>query len=486
MTPLLEVTGLQVRYGGVEALRDVGLSVHAGRVTGLIGPNGAGKTTLLDAVTGFAPLDAGDVCVDGRSIIGMRPHERTAAGVARTFQGLELFDDLTVDDNLLVAAEGVGATAADASRARALAGVRTPGRTVAGSTGPSDRKTVALARALASRPRVLLLDEPAAGLDRGERARLADVVRAVAATGVGVLLVDHDLQLVLDVCDDIVVLDLGTVAFRGTPDQVRADPRVAAAYLGERPASSPATHRSDRSDAPPAIVVTGLRAGYGATTVVDDLDLRVDEGEVVALLGPNGAGKTTTLLTLAGVLRPQAGEIDLLGHPMPRGAHRLARRGVASVLQERKVFADLTVADNLRLAARSRHRVDGAVATLPALEPLLGKRAGALSGGEQQLVAVARAFARRPRLLLVDELSLGLSPTAIDELLRALTAFSTDTGAAVLFAEQHAHHALAVADRGYVLAAGRLVLAGTATELASDPHRLTAAYLGKVAGDGSK
>ena len=228
--------------------------------------------------------------------------------------------------------------------------------------------------------------------------------------------------------------------------------------------------------------VRGLATGYFGLPVVRALDLHVDAGEVVALLGANGAGKTTTLLTVSGIVPVLAGTIEVLGRSIAdQRPHALARRGLAHVLEDRSLFHQLTVAENLRLGASGGSAADVARALqyFPALEGLLDRRAGLLSGGEQQMLAIARALASRPRLLMVDEMSLGLAPIVVERLLPVMRQVVEDTGAGLLIVEQHVHLALEIADRAYVLSHGDLVAAGTATELAADPELLHASYLGR-------
>jgi len=223
--------------------------------------------------------------------------------------------------------------------------------------------------------------------------------------------------------------------------------------------------------------VCGLSCGYGASVVVRDLDLHVAAGEVVALLGANGAGKTTTLLTIAGVLPAIAGSIDAMGQGIERWpAPRIARHGVVSIPDDRGLFPKLTVRENLQLARRRSSTQ--ALDLFPELRSRLRTPAGLLSGGQQQMLAIARALARDPRLLLIDELSFGLAPIAVQRLLPTIRKVADETGTGVLLVEQHVHLGLAIAERAYVLSHGSVALSGTAAELLNDTSLLRESYLG--------
>jgi branched-chain amino acid transport system ATP-binding protein len=234
--------------------------------------------------------------------------------------------------------------------------------------------------------------------------------------------------------------------------------------------------------APTVVEVDGLSAGYDGATVVRDLSIHVDRGEVVSLLGPNGAGKTTTLLTISGLLRPIAGNVYLMGERVDVARpHLAARLGVAHVPEDRSLFFDLTVGENLRLGARTRERrassIDTAMDLFPTLRPLRGRLAGQLSGGEQQMLAMARALVTDPKLLLVDEMSMGLAPIIVERMMPVVRRIADETGAGVMIVEQHVSMALSISDRGYVLNHGSLVLEGAAQELLGRRDLLEASYL---------
>ncbi len=492
----LSIRDLHVGYGGRDVIDGVSFEVPAGAVVGLVGPNGAGKTSLLDAVSGFVPY-RGQVLLGDAPIDALSADARARAGLRRTWQALELFEDLTVAENLRVGAAQVRDTGSappggDPYALGRGAGLESDIRQMPGSLPHGRRGLVGIARALAGRPSVLLLDEPAAGLDPAEREALAGRLRQLAAAGVAILLIDHDLSLVLGVCDTVCVLDGGRLIAAAPPEQVRADPAVRAAYLGsDQP--QPGGRREQREPGQQAgepgqqageqvLQVKGVSAGYAGVPVLHEVELAVGRGEVVALLGPNGAGKTTLLRTICRLVPLTGGSVLIQGRPPARRPETNARRGLALVPAGRGLFGSLTVRENMLLAGRSGH--DEVLDLLPGLRPLLARRASLLSGGEAQQLSLARALLRKPTLLLVDEPSTGLAPTVVQDLLSTLRTLADERGMAVLLVEQAVAQALAVADRAAVLDRGRIVLEGSADELASRPHLVESAYLGAPAAGG--
>ena len=517
--PPLEARGLQMRFGGIVALADGHLALAPGRVHGLIGPNGAGKTTLLNILSGFYRPSAGVVALGARALTGLGPHRIARAGVARTFQTTRLFETLSVLENVLVGLLG----GRPGSLAAALLGppsvrarewrLRAEARGLlafVGYAGDPDalarnlpfghKRLVEIARALARRPAVLLLDEPAAGLSQEEIAGLADLIARIRAAGTSVLLVGHHMDLVMSVSDRVTVLNDGRVIAAGAPAEVQQNPAVLEAYLGasvgggvardhaSTPCVSPppeARGAGRREDAEVLLEVRDLTAAYGRMEVLHGVSLRVARGEMAVIIGANGAGKSTTLRAVAGLVGATRGAIRWEGRELVgRAAHRTARDGIALVPEGRLIFPDQSVLHNLRLGAYGRR--DGGVVEdierqldrFPILRERRRQPAGTLSGGEQQMLAIARSLMARPRLLLLDEPSLGLAPRLVDEVFAALARLREE-GLTLLVVEQLAEAALAIADRGYVLERGRIVLAAPARELLRD-ERVARAYLGRV------
>jgi branched-chain amino acid transport system ATP-binding protein len=471
---ILKVENLGIAFGGVRAAREISFEAQPGQVTSLIGPNGAGKTTVLNMLSGFYRPDAGTMRLGEREIQG-RPAWRIArAGVARTYQTTQLFGSMSVAENLAIAG-GAEALAAFVGYGGDL-------DARAADLPHVDRRLVEIARALATRPSVLLLDEPAAGLSAEDKARLAQLLRRIADAGIAVLLVEHDMSVVMGISDHVVVLDAGVRIAAGTPAEVQRDPAVRKAYLGEERGSEHAGLATRAAPGAPLLEVGRLAAGYGAEPVLKGIDLNVRQGEMVAVLGANGAGKSTLMRAIAGLHRPVSGGIALDGREISaEPAHRVVARGAVLVPEGRQVFPELSVLDNLALGAYSRRKweaseIEAMLERFPRLRERLHQRAGLLSGGEQQMLAIARGLMAKPRLLLLDEPSLGLAPQVAQELFAALDRLRADA-ATILLVDQMAGLALALADRAYVLEGGRIVAAGAAAEIAAD-GALEKAYLG--------
>ncbi len=492
----LTVNGLTIAFGGVRAATDVALRAEPGRVTALIGPNGAGKTTVLNMIGGFYKPDAGSIRLGDTELAGASASDVARGGIARTYQTTQLFGSLSVIENVMLGLRRgrLGQPFADAATADdrcdadgllAFVGYKGPRGVRASDLPHVDRRLVEIARALATRPSVLLLDEPAAGLMRADKVLLTDVLRRLADAGLAVILVEHDMPLVMGISDHIVVLDAGRPIAAGTPEAIRNEAKVREAYLGS--GDMPSRPRASPLPANPEVILAAsdLKAGYSAIAVLEGIAFDVGKGELVAMLGANGAGKSTTMRALSGLLRPVTGSINLAGVPIEkRPAHDIVRAGLVLVPEGRQVFPELSVRDNLVLGAHARNDagiqadVDAMLTRFPRLRERLDQRAGLLSGGEQQMLAIARGLMSKPRVLLLDEPSLGLAPAIIEDLFATL-ADLRDRGVTVLLVDQMAALALKVADRGYVLESGRIVRADAAAALAHDPA-LEAAYLGDL------
>lgn len=501
----LAAHGLAMTFGGVKAVADLSFELPAAQVTSLIGPNGAGKSTVLNMLSGFYRPQAGTRALGGDALAARGACDSARHGVARTYQTSQLFGGMSVLDNVTLALSagrlggllGVARMRSKIHRDAAIALLRACGyhgdvELMAADLAHVDRRLVEIARALATRPAVLLLDEPAAGLSTQDKAQLGKLLREIADSGVAVGLVEHDMSLVMGVSDGIVVIDAGRFLAQGSPSAIRHDERVRQAYLGAQTAEAGKPRERDVATTPEVLGVGKLTAGYGAAPVLHDVSIQVREGELVALLGANGAGKSTLMRSLAGLHRPVSGGITFDGRDLSRlDAAKIAALGVVLVPEGRQVFAELSVLDNLRLGAfpcgrlpraTLEARIERMFARYPRLRERQHQRAGLLSGGEQQMLAIARALMSAPRVLLLDEPSLGLAPKVIAELFASLDALRRES-LSMLLVDQMAAMALSIADRGYVLEEGRVSVSGPASELAGDA-RLAAAYLGGQHGAG--
>jgi len=595
---LLQVNQLSIHFGGVKAVQNVSFSIDAGIVYAVIGPNGAGKTTLFNLITGIYTPTGGTIELDGESIGGKTPNELAQRGVARTFQNLQICMNMSAIENVMVGAhlriDRNFFKAAlrwpsirrrdDELRREAAALMRFVGlqddlQARADSMPYGALKRLEIACALAMKPRLIFLDEPAAGLNTKETQDVDALVRRVADSGITVVLVEHNMKMVMNLSDRILVLDyivqfeerlhypkedeflfrclrLRSPEVASTLDSLAQHHRdtgrrhqtlraaMTAVTAGEMSGAALATqlrhftvdlkshilteekqllplaHKTlltedwleinrafhDSSDpifgevvqaefrelyhrivsvapeslglggkseghlpggASPAqaevlLQVQGLESCYGRIKALKGISIEVRRGETVALVGANGAGKTTFLRTLSGVQPMSVGRIFFDGEDISRlRPDKRMRRGICQSPEGRQVFGPLSIEDNLRLGAytQPRHQV-----------------AGTLSGGQQQMLAIGRALMGRPRLLLLDEPSMGLAPLLVQEVFDVIKTLKSQ-GITILLVEHNALAALDIADRGYVLETGSVTLTGTGTELVRN-DLVRVAYLG--------
>jgi branched-chain amino acid transport system ATP-binding protein len=514
---ILAISALSKRFKAVQALTDVSFEVREGESVGLIGPNGSGKTTLFNCVAGYHKPTTGTVWSFGQDITGVRPQRLATRGIVRTFQHAETFASETVLWNVRTAGRSLRKTTgprgadlpSDPMAILELCDLADAAHATAGDLSYGQAKRLGVAVGLAVRPRLLMLDEPASGLNDSESLQLARILGEVNRRGVTLLVIDHDMPFLLPIVSRVVVLDAGRKLAEGAPDTVREDRAVVDAYLGHgfEPKAPSTRDESQTSGEPRAkLVVSDVRSGYVKNDVLRGVSMEVGAGEAVAVLGANGAGKTTLIRTVSGVLPTRSGEVSIgnthVGSERRRGRRSIGRwmgrllgsgsqtealsdlynAGLVHVPEGRHIFTGLSVRDNL-LAVRPRKGHGGSQEKLlaqmtdlfPVLKEKLDLPGDSLSGGQQQMLAIARGLMADPALLCIDEPSLGLAPTMM-ETLTAQVAAVQGGRLSLLIVEQSAAMALALSDRVYVMRNGRLVHESASHDIT--PSELMANYLG--------
>ena len=520
---ILSGTQISVNFRGLKALQGVDIHVPEGAIVGLVGPNGAGKSTLLGVLSGDIRAQQGVVRLGGKDVSGLAPEARVRRGLARTFQLPQLFDELTVQEHLTLPrrlAQAPSREWSDPLTGRFLhrdvpeeqevdallasLGLEQVADTSAGALPLGLTRLVEIARAAATHPTVILLDEPFSGLNPSESRRLSRTLASLnQAEGIAMVLVEHDVEVVFDLSERVFVLDFGELIAAGTPAEIRRHPAVRAAYLGDfdldsteptepaeaapagRAAPTVAEPRPGRPSAPEAggniLEISELSVNYADATALYEVSFAVRSRSVTALLGANGAGKSSLARAVSGLVKAQSGQIRFAGADITSApADRIRSLGIAYLPEGRGIFRSLTVEENLKVALRGVDKAERPAAIERAVElfPVLGERrrqtAGTLSGGEQQMLSLARVLTRQPRLLIADEISLGLAPLIVEEVFAGLERV-IELGVSVILIEQFVHRALAIADHCHVLRRGRLVWSGEASEAGAD---LVEHYLG--------
>jgi branched-chain amino acid transport system ATP-binding protein len=478
----LEVAGLVKRFGGLVAVKDISFSVKAGEILGLIGPNGSGKSTVMKSIIGIERPDGGSVRIDGVEVAGWPPHKIARLGVGMVFQHSRPLHRQTVLENIILGLlpDRLMQIVPDArieKQARAIAERVGLGAVLdrRPSTLPfADLRRIEIAKALARDPKVVLVDEPFAGLTSRETDAFARLIAELRDSGRAVLLVDHNVKSVAALVDRVFAMFVGERIAEGAADEVMRDETVRRVYLGGDLAIAARPESAFRDAETPFLKVDNLNVFYGKAQALENVSLHVHQGEFVSVVGLNGAGKTTLFNAISGLL-PYAGEISREGRPL-RGqtAAAIARGGIVQSPEGRELFTSMTVRENLdmggqRLVAKDRaERLDWLFDLFPILRARQAQTAGTLSGGEQQMLTIARALMMKPDLLILDEPTLGLAPVILEQISKALERLRQTTPITVLLGEQNVTFALPHADRVYVLEHSRIVWQGEPGRFAAE------------------
>lgn len=551
---VLQVRNLKKSFNGLKAVDDISFDLHQGEVVSIIGPNGSGKSTTINLISGFIKPDSGLIDIDSETVAGLSVPDISERGLARTFQNGRVFGALTVDENVALGFHKrlnaqrpfkelqrypivrwlslLGETALalvpgpksrqenqdvservgrEVDRFKERLGARRGDYTY--TLSYANRRRTEIARAHISEPKLLLLDEPTAGMNQSETAEVLQQLQHLKAQGHTILLVEHKIELVTALSDHVIAMDGGKIIAYGEPDKVRNNPQVVEAYLGKRREIRKTTVAAGQKDilakqnaieasdaiaavreqteqtvaeqGSPLLTLDNVDIYYGQVHALQGVSIEVPKGAIVSLLGGNASGKSTTMKTILGLKRPKNGKLVYEGGDITSlSTRRRVQAGIAAVPEARRIFPAMTVEENLLTGAYTRPRganIADDVAQMyerfPRLKERRTQQAGTMSGGEQQMLAFARALMSHPKIICMDEPTMGLSPKLVEDVLEQIAKLRDELGVSVLMVEQQAELALSIADYGYVLQNGRIRLHGRADELLHNPA-VQEAYLG--------
>lgn len=556
---VLQVRNLNKSFNGLKAVDNISFDLHQGEVISIIGPNGSGKSTTINLISGFIKPDSGLIDIDSETVAGLSVPDISERGLARTFQNGRVFGALTVDENVALGFHKrlnaqrpfkelqrypivrwlslLGETALalvpgpkshqenqdvnerverEVDRFKERLGSRRGDYTY--TLSYANRRRTEIARAHISEPKLLLLDEPTAGMNQSETAEVLQQLQHLKAQGHTILLVEHKIELVTALSDHVIAMDGGRIIAYGEPDEVRNNPQVVESYLGKRreirkttvatgqkdilakqnaieaddavaKVEEPASKSAEQRE-PALLTLDNVDIYYGQVHALQGVSIEVPKGAIVSLLGGNASGKSTTMKTILGLNHPKNGKLIYEGNDITQLStrHRV-QGGIAAVPEARRIFPAMTVEENLLTGAYTRPKgsnIDDDIAQMyerfPRLKERRAQQAGTMSGGEQQMLAFARALMSHPKIICMDEPTMGLSPKLVEDVLEQIAKLRDELGVSVLMVEQQAELALSIADYGYVLQNGRIRLHGKASELLHNPA-VQEAYLGGAVED---
>ena len=471
--PILEVRGLTKRFGGLAAVKNLSFNVRPGEIFGLIGPNGSGKSTAMKSIMGIERPTAGQVVFQGEDIAGLPAHKIARRGFGMVFQHSRPLNRQTVLENIMVALLPDSLLKVFADHSLTQHAKRIAERVGLGAvidrrppTLPfADLRRLELAKAIARDPKVVLVDEPFAGLTLAEVGTFSELIRSFRNEGRAVLLVDHNVKSVSALVDRVLAMYLGEEIVTGRADEVMCNETVRQVYLGGaiEISARPETSFKDKT---PLLQVENVSVHYGKAQALENVSIHVHQGEFVSVVGLNGAGKTTLFNAISGLL-PYSGEIIRGGHRQrDLTPARIAKSGIVQCPETRELFGEMSIRENLDLGgqhledAERKKQLSWLFELFPILKERQEQMAQTLSGGEQQMLAIGRALMMKPEILILDEPTLGLAPVILEQLSKALERLRQTTPITVLLGEQNVTFALPHADRVYVLEHARIVWEG--------------------------